>query len=173
MPLSSFPLIPSSLIASAARFCCQIGIFRLMQKGLLALTVIALACSSALGQSKKEIIKETRTMRGTFLGFETGDYVHAVIRDSKGMRRSFFIGEPGLDFFLASNRNKNGSFTYQIVNCYIEEAGGREDIERLTKVTFGKLSSTTWWRSLKKKMSLDAINKKYEPLVNKADITGH
>jgi len=143
-----------------------------MRTSLLAVSALVLLTSVGLAQNKKEIVKATKTVRGTFLGFEQGDYVHAVIKDAKGQRQSFFIGAPGVDFYLAVNKGKRGSFTYQVVNCYIEEAGGRMDIDRLESARIGKQSSVSWWTNLKKRMSLDAINKKFEPLVARATLSG-
>ncbi len=145
----------------------------LMNKFPLAcLATVLLVAPSTFGQSKKEIIKATKTVRGTFLGFEVGDYVHAVIKDTKGQERSFYIGGPGLDFYLAKNVKKSGTFTFQVVNCFIEEAGGRMDIERMKSARIGSQSSEAWWKSIRKKMSLDSINKKFEPLVGKATLNG-
>ena len=136
------------------------------------LTALLLTTSVAQAQSKKEVIKATKTVRGTFLGFEVGDYVHAVIKDSKGQRRSFYIGGAGVDLYLSNHVKKSGTFTYQLVNCFMEEAGGRVDIERLQSAKIGAQSSVTWWKSIRKRMSLDAINEKYQPMVNKATLNG-
>lgn len=134
---------------------------------LLLLVVLLFGLTSVLAQDKNEKVKSTKTITGKFVGFESGDYLHAIIKDSKGEEVTFFIGGVGLDFFLATHANKSGSFTYQNVEVYMEEAGGRVTIERLTKAKVGKETSTSWWAALRKKMSLDAINKKYQPAVEK------
>lgn len=137
---------------------------------LLGLLVVAAGAHAQTNQ--KEIIKGTYTIRGKFLRFEVGDYVHAVIKDAKGKERSFYLGGVGLDFYLAINAAKSGSFTYQKVNAHIEEAGGRIDLERMESAKIGKQGSDSWWKSQLKKMSVDDINKKYQPLVDKLTKNG-
>jgi hypothetical protein len=134
---------------------------------ILSLLLTQPALQDTKPVDKREIIKATHILKGKFVGFEVGDYVHAIVKDSKGKERSFFIGEPGLDFYLALNAKKNGSFTYQVVDAYIEEAGGRMVIERMSLAKVGRTSSYAWWKSTTKKSNLDAINKKYQPLVDK------
>lgn len=139
---------------------------------ILPLFVIALGTAAPAQVSKKEIVKSTHTIRGKLLRFEMGDYVHVVIKDSKGKERSFFLGGVGLDFYLAATAGKSGSFTYQKVNAYIEEAGGRMDLDRLESARIGKQGSVSWWKSLTKRMNVDDINKKYQPMVDKLTKNG-
>ena len=60
-----------------------------------AVLVLTLGATSFAQQKKadnqKDIIKATRWLSGTVTGFETGDYLHALVKDSKGQERSFFI----------------------------------------------------------------------------------
>lgn len=139
---------------------------------VLLLLVLALASFAPAQVSKKEIVKSTHTVRGKLVRFEMGDYVHVVIKDTKGKERSFFLGGVGLDFYLAANAGKSGSFTYQKVNAYVEEAGGRMDLERLESARIGKQGSVSWWKSLIKRMNVDDINKKYQPMVDKLTKNG-
>lgn len=140
---------------------------------LTLLLVAALAVTAAPAQDKgKEIVKSTRWFSGRFVGFEVGDYVHAIFKDSKGKERTFYIGEPGLDFFLALNVKKSGTFTYQNVNAYMEEAGGRVDFERLTAAKIGRQTAASWWKAQVKKLGVDGVNKKYQPVVDKLTRNG-
>ena len=148
------------------------SIKRMKHARFLVLLVLLVAAGADAQTNQKEIIKGTHTIRGKFLRFEVGDYVHAVIKDSKGKEMSFYLGGVGLDFYLAINAAKTGSFTYQKVNAYVEEAGGRIDFHRIESAKFGKQGSVSWWKSQLKKMSVDDINKKYQPLVDKLTKNG-
>lgn len=130
---------------------------------LLVAASLTVAAQNKPGPDK---VKRTYTVRGTFVGFEVGDYVHAIIKTSKG-ERTFFIGGAGLDYYLAEKGKKSGTFTVQVVDSYIEEAGGRMEIDRISAARIGKQSSAAWWSATRRKMSLDAISKKYEPMVQK------
>lgn len=134
---------------------------------LLLLIVCLFGLTLGFAQDKTEKVKATKTITGKFVGFESGDYLHAVIKDSKGEEVDFFIGGLGLDFFLATHANKTGTFTYQEVEVYMEEAGGRITIARLSKAKVGMETASGWWAAQRKKMSVDAINKKYQPAVDK------
>lgn len=138
---------------------------------LLLLSQAAVA-QNAKPIDKKEVVKSTHTIKGRVIGFEVGDYVHAIIKDAKGKERSFFIRATGLDYYLALNAKKNGTFTYQVVDCYIEEAGARMTIERISIAKIGKVSSTSWWKSASKKASMEAIAAKYQPMVDKLTKNG-
>lgn len=136
-------------------------------------TVLALAfvCTPALGQQTKKTPKDKvraiKTVTGTTVGFQTGDYQHVQIRKSNGKRQSFFLGKPGLDYFLALNKARSVVFRYQIVDSYIPESGGVMRIERLVSARVGSQAFEQWWRELKQKYSIDEIDKRYGPLVEK------
>jgi|GEM_PF-2167949 len=115
----------------------------------------------------KDVILKTETVTGKFVGFETGDYVHALITPKKGETFSVFIRGYGLDYFLAVNANKTGLFTIQTAKTYIEEAGGVIEIDRVTSAKFGKTTFAGWWKATRKSMTPAQIDKKYEPLVRK------
>ena len=129
--------------------------------------------ATVVGQQKKadnqkDIIKASRWLRGTVVGFETGDYLHAIVKDSKGEERSFFIGGAGTDFFLAVHKGKKLVINYQVVSSYIPEAGGRQEIERINSAKFGTLESGAWWKAQRKKHSWEELDKRYSPLIYKA-----
>ncbi len=137
-----------------------------------AVLVLALSATVVAQQKKadnqKDIIKATKWLRATPIGFETGDYLHAVVKDSKRQERSFFIGAPGVEYFLALHKGKSLVITYQIVSSYIPEAGGRQEIERIKSAKYGKLDSAAWWKAQLKKHSWEELEKKYSPLIYKA-----
>ncbi|HEY0384516.1 MAG TPA: hypothetical protein VGC64_00825, partial [Pyrinomonadaceae bacterium] len=116
---------------------------------------------------KRDKVIATRNITGTLKGFEVGDYVHAVIKLSKGKEESYFVGSPGLDYFLALHKGEQLSLTYQIVDSYIEEAGGVQRIERLNGARAGKLTYAAWWKQMRAKHSFDALDKMYSGMVEK------
>lgn len=118
-------------------------------------------------QQHRDKVISTRTVIGTLKGFEVGDYVHAVINLQNGKEESYFIGSPGLDYFLALHKGEPMTLTYQVVDSYIEEAGGVQRIERLSGARTGKLTSAAWWKSMRAKSSFDQLDKKYGSLVEK------
>lgn len=141
----------------------------------MQILAVSLILSSALvhpveqqdSKSQKDIVRSTHTLKAKLVGFEVGDYVHAIFEDSKKRERSMFIGSPGVDFFMAIHANKPLVITYQVVDSYIPEAGGRERIDRVKSAKFGKLDSTTWWKSELKKSTFDKLSDKYWPLIMK------
>lgn len=127
-----------------------------------------IASASQVETSKKDVVLKTRMVRGTFVGFEVGDYVHAIVKGKDGNERSFFIGSPGLDYYLATKLDQEGSFTYQVVDSYIPEAGGRMRTERMIEAKVGKTGSKRWWKAKKAANTLEALDKEFGPLVQKA-----
>lgn len=117
--------------------------------------------------SQKDIVKSTHTLKAKLIGFEVGDYVHAIFKDSKGEERTMYIGSAGVDYFMALHANKPLVITYQVVSTYIPEAGGREVVDRVKSAKFGKLDSRTWWKAELKKSSFEKLSAKYDPIVNK------
>lgn len=118
-------------------------------------------------KAQKDIIKSTHTITGKLVAFEIGDYVHAIIKDSKGNERSMFVGGGGVEYFLAIHANKNMKIIYQVVDTYIPEAGGRDIVDRVAYAKLGKLDSRTWWKNELKKSTYDKLSEKYYPLVDK------
>lgn len=115
---------------------------------------------------KGDRVIATKTLTGKLKGFEVGDYVHAVIKLPNGKEKSFFINGMGVDYFLALHKDEAMVITYQIVDSYIEEAGGRMRIERITSVKLGGgLTSSAWWKQVRAKNSTAGLEKKYGGLV--------
>lgn len=132
------------------------------------LLLVVVTAPTQTSDNKKDIVKKTATFTGKVTGFEIGDYVHVKIRNTKGADLSYFVGGGfGLDYFMAAHANKTGTFTVQFVSSYIPEAGGREDIERISNAQFGKVTFRTWMRDQRKKMTNKQISDKYEPLIQK------
>lgn len=116
---------------------------------------------------KRDRIISTRTVRGTLKGFEVGDYVHAVIKLENGKEDSYFIGSPGLDYFLALHKDEPLVLTVQVVDSYIPEAGGRQRIDRVSGARAGRLTSAAWWRKMRAQKSVDQIDALYREHVER------
>lgn len=113
-------------------------------------------------------VKAVKTIKGKFVRFEWGDYLHADIKNSNGKTKSFWMGGVRcLECFMAVNQGKTMIFTYEVVDTYIEQSGGRMIIERIRSARIGNLTFEKWWKDLRKKYSVEQIEKKYGELVNK------
>lgn len=132
--------------------------------------VVCLLAAAVGQQGQKDILKRTIFIKGKFMGFEAGDYLHAVVQDEKKQTRSFFVDGDGVDFFLALNHKKTGTYKIQVVDAYVPEAGSRMEMERVVFVRFGKADSASWWKVQAKKSSRENLEKKYYPAVVKAMI---
>lgn len=145
---------------------------RLSLFALLICSILCLSVSSAFGQGKRrpDKVKETKTIQGSFVSFESGDYLHATIKKSNGEETSFFLMKHGLEYFLVLHKGEPLTLTYQIVDTYIPEAGGMETIERLISAKHGDLTYEAWWTAAKAKSTEAQLQKKYDPLVQKATI---
>lgn len=126
---------------------------------------------SASAQGHPDKVKATKTMNGQFVGFEVGDYMHALIKKEDGQEDSFFIGRSeSIPYFLVTHKGQPLEITYQIVDSYIEEAGGYQTIERIIAVKAGSLTDKAWWKQEKAGSSVSKLRKKYDPMVDKARI---
>lgn len=112
-------------------------------------------------------VNSTRTLNGQFVGFEQGDYLHAVLRLKNGTTQSFFLNQPGMEYFLVTRRGQKMHCVYEVVDSYVQEAGGVVTMERLTAVQAGKETYAGWWKQ-QQKYSFEKLEKKYGALVQKA-----
>lgn len=152
-------------------------IFKLTLLGLITLSFLSALNASAARTSahgtlfnsaqRRDKVIATRSATGTLKGFEVGDYTHAVINLANGKENSYFISQPGLDYFLAVHKDQSMVLTYQIVDSYIPEAGGTQRIERLSGARAGKLTYAAWWRQMRAKHSLAQLDKMYGKEVEK------
>ncbi len=93
-----------------------------------------------------ETIRETKSLKGEFVGFEAGDYLHAVIRQPDGKTSSFFL-DRGMEIFLLDHQNQPLELTYQVVDTHVPEAGGTMTIERLSAIQAGEQTFADWWKT--------------------------
>jgi hypothetical protein len=114
-----------------------------------------------------ETIRETKSLTGEFVGFEAGDYLHAVIRQPDGNTSSFFL-ERGMELFLVDHRNEPLELTYQIVDTDIPEAGGITTIERLSAIRAGDQTFADWWKTAEP--SFGKLLDEYQPRIEQATL---
>lgn len=118
---------------------------------------------------QKDKIKATKTVKGKFKGFEVGDYQHAVITKANGEEASFFLGRSeSVPYFLVAHKGQTLTLTYQVVDSYIEEAGGVQTIERLVSIKAGTLTDAAWWKKERAGSSVSNLRKKYDAMVEQA-----
>jgi hypothetical protein len=91
-------------------------------------------------------VKATRSLSGKFVGFEAGDYLHAVFAKGDGQEESFFL-ERGMEIFLVDHAKEPLELEVQTVETDIPEAGGITEIDRLHAVRAGGVSFADWWKS--------------------------
>jgi hypothetical protein len=105
-------------------------------------------------------------MTGTCIGFERGDYLHALIRTADGKSHSFFVTKPGLDYFLAAHKGQPLSITYLVVDTYIPEAGAVTTIERISVARAGAVTDEAWWKQARKAASAEELSRKYDKIID-------
>jgi hypothetical protein len=132
-----------------------------------------LAPANAWAQRHPDRVKATKHLTGKLVGFEVGDYTHALVKPASGENQSFFVGgSESLLYFLVAHQGEMVKITYQEVSSWIEEAGGYTDIERITAAqTTGGQTHTAWWAAERKKSSLAKLRQKYDALLQKATVT--
>ena len=76
----------------------------------------------------------------------------------------------GIDYFLAQYKGQNVQLTYEVVDQFIPEAGEWIRLERITDAQVGTQRYSRWWQEIQKKVAPEEIQKRYEPLVEKATL---
>lgn len=118
-------------------------------------------------QPSPETVRETKSLTGEFIGFEAGDYLHAVIRQPDGTNASFFL-ERGMELFLVDHRNQPLELTYQTVDTDIPEAGGITTIERLSAIRAGDQTFADWWKTAEP--DFGKLLDEYQPRIDEATL---
>jgi hypothetical protein len=138
----------------------------------VAAFVVAVNAQRPHSQRKRnpDKIIATKTIQGKFMGFESGDYLHAVIETIDGKKDSFLIRPPGMEYFLVLYKDLPLEATYQIADAYVPEVGGGQRIEQLIAAKAGAVTYASWWKSTKRKFTMEQLEKKYGGLIDKATI---
>lgn len=109
-------------------------------------------------QRAADKVKKTQTITGKVVAYEVGDYVHAIVRTSNGREASYFIGGgPAVNCFLAAHLYKTLQLKIQTVDTYVQEAGQRIEMTRISDAQYGKLSAAAWWKSQRKTNSVEKL----------------
>ncbi len=102
--------------------------------------------SVAEPEAAPDKVKATRSTSGKFVGFEAGDYLHAVFARPDGKKESFFL-ERGMEIFLVDHAQEPLELEVQTVETDIPEAGGITEIDRLHSIRAGGASFADWWKT--------------------------
>ncbi|HEV7667307.1 MAG TPA: hypothetical protein VGS22_02205 [Thermoanaerobaculia bacterium] len=112
-------------------------------------------------------VRETKRLSGTFVGFEAGDYLHAVIAKPDGKRESFFL-ERGMEIFLVDHAKQPLELEVQTVDTDVPEAGGVITIERLHAIRAGGVTFADWWTTAEP--SFGKLLDEYQARIEKATL---
>jgi hypothetical protein len=116
-----------------------------------------------------EKVKETKTIKGIFRGFEgepTLRQAQIELAEDDSQDDFPLSNDEALLYFLAANLDKPLEFTYQA----LERNGSK--IDRLTAAKAGQLTHDAWWQQEKTaNPDLAALRKKYDALVEQATFT--
>lgn len=88
-----------------------------------------------------DIVLDTYTVSGTLLGFQAGEYMHAVIRDRNGDIMSVLSPDPLMDYFLAGHVGETVVLEVEEAETYAVEA---EEMVRTTRLTGAAAGETTY-----------------------------
>lgn len=88
-----------------------------------------------------DIVLDTYTVTGTLLGFQAGDYMHAVLRERSGDIMSVMSPDPLLDYFLAGHVGETVVLEVEEVETYVIEA---EEMVRTTRLAGAAAGETTY-----------------------------
>ena len=83
----------------------------------------------------------TKKMTATFIGFQQGDYLYAVVKSENGQEMAFMGGYSGESCFLANNKNETFTVIYDEMEIFLPEAGSYipENIIKSIQTTSGKI----------------------------------
>ncbi|MCK5116194.1 MAG: hypothetical protein KAR44_06310 [Candidatus Aegiribacteria sp.] len=94
------------------------------------------------------VVYDSSTVVGIFLGYEIGDYIHPVIREDDGDVRSFWSTDPLMDYFLTCLVGSRVILEIEEADSYIPESGGMMRIFRVIGVSTNTRSFFQWRDSL-------------------------
>jgi hypothetical protein len=112
-------------------------------------------------------VKATKSLSGKFVGFEAGDYLHAVFSRSDGTKESFFL-ERGMEIFLVDHAKEPLELEVQTVETDIPEAGGITEIDRLHGIRAGGVSFADWWKTAEPRFG--KLLDEYQARIDKATL---
>ncbi|MEP7011132.1 MAG: hypothetical protein ABJC13_12480 [Acidobacteriota bacterium] len=123
--------------------------------------------SSVSEPAAPDKVKATKALSGSFVGFEAGDYLHAVFAKTDGKKESFFL-ERGMEIFLVDHAKEPLEMEVQTVETDIPEAGGITEIDRLHAIRAGGVSFADWWKTAEPKFG--KLLDDYQARIDKATL---
>lgn len=147
---------------------------RLIQCVVLGLAMVATSGYEQRppgGQDPTRVVS-THRLAGRFLGVCTGDYRHVGLQPKTGKARWFFVLDraPGIDYFLAAHQGEWVNGSYEVIDTFIPEAGGRQIMEVLVDAKVGTASYRDWRAVVRPPFPPGEKLRKYEALVTKATV---
>lgn len=94
------------------------------------------------------IVYDSTTVSGIFLGYEVGDYIHPIIRNERGKILSFWSTDPLMDYFLSCHVDERVILEIEEADSYIMELGDMMRILRVIGASTGTVSFSHWRDSL-------------------------
>jgi len=116
-------------------------------KRLIIAAFILFIVPALASESKPDKLISTKTITGEFVGFQEGDYLHAIVRTAKGEIIGFFTN--GEECFLASNKDKKLIISYNMVKHYFPEGGDYFPASFITNIKTSDQKTTSWTKSTK------------------------
>jgi hypothetical protein len=115
---------------------------------LLLLAITFAASASAQPDPGDIRVLRTETVTGTLRGWEFGDYLWAIVGIGRPEPTGMWVGEDPIGPFMEAHRGRPLTLTVQTVSAFMPQAGGRNDVPRITGARLGRLTAQLWWRSL-------------------------
>jgi hypothetical protein len=94
------------------------------------------------------VVYDSSTVVGVFLGYEVGDYIHPVIRDESGDVRTFWSTDPLMDYFLTLHVGERVVLEIEEADSYIRSIAGMMRIFRVIGASTDTKSFFQWRDSL-------------------------
>jgi len=94
------------------------------------------------------IVFDSTTVSGIFLGYEVGDYIHPVLRTDTGKILSLWSTDPLMDYFLTCHIDEAVVLEIEEADSYIWEIGDMMRIFRVIGVTTGTTTFSLWRDSI-------------------------
>lgn len=73
-------------------------------------------------------------------------------------------------YFLAEHKGKVLTITDQKVSRYIPEAGGRQKIDTIKAISYGKLTVAAWWKQVRAGSTVAQLREKYDKLIEESTV---
>jgi hypothetical protein len=135
-----------------------------MRQHFILLTIVLFLLTPSLvtaGDYRPDSILSTKTITGYFIGFQTGDYSHAIISTENGTFIDFFPSYKDI-CFLVSNRDSLLTIQYTNITHYFPEYQEFHPVNIINKIKTKEFNSETWIKKaikLKKDFCIDIASK--------------